>query len=355
MGRINLFLLLTLLILGCGSKKIEATKPSVVTDTLMVYYFGNINDCLLPNGKNTLAKISNLPRSNSIIIAYFHPFKCFSQNLYNRLDLSNLLKKHYNGILIASPDFSRSTSSTPEIFPIAEPNGYLVKNFKFSRVGIIIAPEAEPSESLYFYYRKNLSILKARSDIIITISVQPDSLYENFLNINRISGPKAIGIEFTDHIPTSYFIKEFDALNIPEDSAFLQGLIALRQNLIELRSEPLIDFSKLKIQTPEQFEHYLARRLIQFFSGDFLILPRTAFRLPPDLKNSIWTIDSLIEHIDCNLTIGLEKMKSAEIKKILKNCDCFASGKIKKETLVVTVKESGENLVDIIYQMTGLR
>lgn len=346
---LRFLILISLVSIACPKRQTKGVTMPLIVDTVRVFYLGNLFTDFSKNSE-IFSRISSLPKENSLLIGLLKPDSGMTGEVLNRLGFADLLDRHFSGVLIAKGDFL-TDGVTQAGYTLLDPEaGYLIKNYRFGSIGLITVPDSFASDSLYFRYRKNLSLTKTRSDFVITVSCTPSVLSDSTATLDLLGRPQLVGLEVTDRRVKASFTRDFDSLEFSRDPAIEQEVAAFQQRLASFRNLVLFDFSKNKLAKIEQFRRRFVDLLRGFYNAGVVIIPRNAFRVRSGLPAGIFTVDSLVKYVESDLRFNVHKTTDKDIKDFEKSKEYLVYGKLKKEGEAVVPSTDGKQLFDIVYR-----
>ncbi len=346
----KLLFFLVLVLIGCPKKLPTVASEAKSADTLSILYLGNMANLMTQDTKQIFSKTAGFAKENALVIAYLKVEPGLKPLIIKDTDLFSIINHNYRGVLILT-DSTLPVQLTESDVSIIDPAGnYLIKNFKFARIGIVVVPESPVSESLYFRYRKNLSLAKARSEFVITFSESQDYLSDTVVNVKMVDQVKFFELVVVDRTPKEILERNFDSLNLSENKTVEKELVARRQAINKLKAETLFDFKKIKVVTFEDFKRHIAKAINVFFRGDFVVIPQSIFKEDAKPPKGFFTIDSLVDYIVSDVKLGTQKMSAAEMRTYRKNKGYFSHGLIKNGGTVILPKDVGLSIFEVIYR-----
>jgi len=353
MKRVGLILLFALL--GCGPKRVSVAPPAAATDTLTVVYLGNLEDYLLSDSGGWLAALSGFGSGKSMVIARFEPTPGLTAEWYGRLGLGEFLNRVYSGTVIVPKDFFRAAAGNQR-FSVLEPAaGSIVRNYRFARVGFITAPDFGAADSVYFEYRRNRSILRARSEIIVTFSLGPDLASDTAVNFSLAGGRRIGNVLVVDRTVKTFQAGDSEQMNQSVDEQTQKELMSFRVRMNALRAETLFVFGSSKASSHAEFKKYIAGQVRTFFAAEMAAIPTSVFWTELSRGRRVFTVDSVAKYLDGDVRLGVETIPGQEAKALAKDENLIVMGRPKEETTAARSAPNGIRLFDILSHLTNRR
>lgn len=348
-------LILVLLLLGCGPKKISVTPPAAATDTLTIVYVGNLQDYLLSDSTLWPSTFGETPATTSIVIARFEPLPGLTAEWYGRLGLEQFLNEVYSGALITAEEFLAADAGRHPFSAMKPAGGSMIRNFDFGRVGFVTVPDSDATDSVYFEYRRNRSIMRARSEIMIALSEGPDLVSDTAVNFSLAGGRRVGAVIVVDRTVKKLEAGASEPMSRSVEDHAQKELASFRARLEALRAETLFIYGSNKASNHAEFKKFIAGQIRAFFAAGMTAIPTSVFRTELGRGRRAFTIDSVAAYLNGSIRFGVQGVDEQEAKALVKDKNLFVTGKPEAATTVACAVSDGIQLYDVISRIARRR